>query len=837
MKRIFQRRDVLLALALVAITVTAYWPAMQSGGFIWDDADYIVENKTLRDVHGLKDIWMSPHATPQYYPLVHTMYWVEYRMWRLNPTGYHVTNVLLHTLASFLLWRVLRRLEVPGAWLVGAFFAVHPVHVESVAWITERKNVLSGVFYLGAALAYLSWVNPNAGNERSPRTYVTAILLFLCALLSKTVTATLPAALVLMAWWKDTDRKDQSAASLRSEVHRLFGHIMPLVPFIVVGLGFSLITVWLEKHHVGAKGTEWNMTFIERCLIAGRALWFYVGKLLWPSSLCFNYPRWEIDAGLWWQWLYPLTFVAVIIALWAARKRLGRGPLVGILYFAGTLTPALGFFDVYPMRYSFVADHFVYLASIGVLALVASVIVRASGLEQIGGPSPLSQWGTGSGVRRIAGTGLSAMVLITFVILSREQCRIYRGLEPLWLDTIEKNPASFMAYNNLGQLYLHEGRPELAIPLFEKSIQNNPSELNALNNLGVALVELGRYDEARQHYQQAIAIDPNSPQAYHNVGAALAKQGRIDEAIEYYQKALAIDPDLAATHSNLGTALGELGRIDEAIRHHEKALVIAPDLSMARLSYGETLQAAGRIREAADQYRSAVSLDPSLAAAHYHLGTIAAADQLLPAALDHFHCALEASPNFAEAHCSLAKVLTAIGRVDKASQHFSKAVALAPDSGPIHFDYGNYLAQRGDQAAARQQYLAAEKLMPSDPEPLFQAGVIDQRLGDTAAAEARFRQVLKLAPDHTLVHSHLAVLLAGQGKNQEAADLLRQAVRLAPENAEFFNNLGVIMVRLRNYQEGREALEEAVRLNPDYDEAKNNLNDLLNLMKRGGNLD
>lgn len=837
MKRISHRRGLLLSLALIAITVTAYWPAMQSGGFIWDDADYVVQNKTLRDVEGLKDIWLSPRATPQYYPLVFTTYWVEFRLWGLNPRGYHVTNVLLHALACLLLWRVLRRLQVPGAWLVGAIFAAHPVHVESVAWITERKNVLSGVFYLGAALAYLRWAHPQAGAKRSTRVYITSILLFLCALLSKTVTATLPAALVLMAWWKDGDLKDPSAADSRPEIRRLFSQIVPLVPFFVVGLGLSLVTVILEKHHVGAKGAEWSLTFIDRGLIAGRALWFYVGKLLWPTGLCFNYPRWEIDAGVWWQWLYPLSFAAVVVAFWAARKRLGRGPLVGVLYFAGTLTPALGFFDVYPMRYSFVADHFVYLASIGLLALVAGVIVRASGLEQTSGPSALSKFGTAWGVRRSAGIGLSAMVLIALVILSRQQCKVYRGLEPLWLDTIEKNPTSFMAYNNLGLLYLHEGRPGEAIPLFEKSIQNNPRDLSAINNLGVALVELGRYNEAHRQYLQAIAIDQNNSQAYHNYGVALARQGQLDEAIEYYQKALAIDPDLAATHSNLGSALGELGRLDEAIRQHEEALAIDSGLSMAHLKYGETLQAAGRIREAVDQYRGAVALDPSLAAAHYHLGTIAVADQLLPAALDHFRSALEAAPDFAEAHLGMAKVLAAIGRVDQASQHFSKAVELAPQSGPIHLDYANFLAQHGDPSAARQEYLAAEKLMPNDPEPLFQAGVIDQRLGDTAAAEARFRKVLMLAPDHAQAHSYLAVLLAGQGNNEAAADLLRQAVRLAPENAEYHNNLGVILVRLHNYREGRKALEEAVRLNPDYEEARKNLNDLLNLMKKEGNLD
>ncbi len=809
-----KHRGILLTLALIVLTFVAYWPAIQEGGFIWDDDDYVLENKTLRDPGGLKDIWISPQATPQYYPLVHTGFWIEYQLWGLDPTGYHVTNVLLHALASVLLWRLLRWLAVPGAWLAAGLFALHPVHVESVAWITERKNVLSGVFYLAAALVYLKWEDAKTAGQRRPLRYVAAFLLFVLALLSKTVTVSLPAALLLVAWWRQ-GRECQDKPE-ESPVRLWVGRILPLVPFFAIGLAFSVLTVWLEKHHVGAKGAEWDLSFVQRCLIAGRVLWFYAGKLIWPVGLCFNYPRWEINAGVWWQYLFPLAFGALVILLWAARKRLGRGALVGVLFFAGSLFPALGFFDVYPMRYSFVADHFQYLASIGVLVLVAAAITSIRERLAAGAWKPTSH-------------ALPVVVLILLTPASWKQCGIYRGLEALWLDTIAKNPASWMAYNNLGKHYLHEGLPAKAVPLFENAILHNPGNLSALNNLGVALGRLGRDDEAKERYRQAIETDPLDPQAYHNLGVAMAKEGKLEKAIGFYRKALEIDPGLAATHNNLGTTLARMGRNEDAIEEIGKAVEIDPETGVFQQSYADALMAAARVREAADRYRNAVSLDPSLAAAHYQLGRIAMADQLLPAALAHFRDAVEQAPDFAMAHSSLAMVLSAIGRHDAAAGHFRKALSLAPESGPIRLDYAKFLMSQGDKQAARGEYLIAAEQMPDDPTPLFQLGVLEQQLGDMVAAEARFRSVLK-QQDHGPACNHLAVLLAGQGKNQEAVEMLRRAVKTEPGNAEYFNNLGVMLVRGGDHQVALKALEEAVRLNPGYADARKNLDDLRRLI-------
>ncbi len=346
-------RRAVAALVLIVATLAAYVPAMQ-GGFIWDDDDYVTDNAALRSLAGLAAIWLQPGAVPQYYPLTFTSLWLDYQLWGVAPAGYHVVNVLLHGTNAVLVWLVLRRLALPGAWLAAMVFALHPVHVESVAWITERKNVLSGAFYLGALLAYLRFAGlgaPAAEAERW-RSYALAVALFVCALLSKTVTCTLPAVILLLLWWK------------RGRVTR--AEASATVPLFVVGACLALVTIWMERTHVGAQGAAWLLSPIDRALIAGRAVWFYAATLAWPHPLTFVYPRWEIDAGAWWQYLFPLAAAAVTALLFFARARIGRGPLVAVLCFGVTLAPALGFVDVYPMRYSFVADHYQYLASVAV---------------------------------------------------------------------------------------------------------------------------------------------------------------------------------------------------------------------------------------------------------------------------------------------------------------------------------------------------------------------------------------------------------------------------------------------------------------------------------------
>jgi Flp pilus assembly protein TadD len=523
----------LFGLLLTAAVLAAYLPALR-GGFIWDDDLHVTNNPTLRDWTGLKDIWFEVGKTLQYYPLVHSSFWLEYHLWGLNPIGYHLVNVLLHALAAMLLYRLLTRLRLPGAWLAAAIFALHPVCVESVAWISERKNVLSTVFYLAAALAYLRYtqrseVRPPSSALRPPPSgaYWLALLLFVAALLSKTVACSLPAALLLVVWWK------RGSLTWRD--------VGPLLPFFVAGVALGLNTVSLEKHQVGALGAEWSLTFWERCLVAGRALWFYAEKLVWPANLTFSYPRWEISPAVWWQWCFPVAALGVVAALWFLRHRLGRGPLVAVLCFAGTLFPALGFFDVYPFRYSFVADHFQYLASLGLLALAGAGIHSACGWLARG--------------KRFVPPAVCGVLLPTLGVLTWRQCGMYADMETLWRTTIARNPRCSMAYNNLGHWFFEGKRLAEAVRYFRQAVELQPDNGEAHNNLGTALLQQGQVDEAIGHFARALAIIPNDGAIHGNLGNALAQQGRMVEALRHYEKALSLEPANPLCANNLAWLL------------------------------------------------------------------------------------------------------------------------------------------------------------------------------------------------------------------------------------------------------------------------------------------
>ncbi|SVB68727.1 uncharacterized protein METZ01_LOCUS221581, partial [marine metagenome] len=385
--------------------------------FIWDDDSYLTKNLLLNDIDGLKRIWLDLLATPQYYPLVFTSFWIEHKFWSLDPLGYHVDNVILHCINTVLLWRILSFLRVKGSWLAAAIFAIHPVQVESVAWITERKNLLSGFFSFLSLYFFLKFYNPDKplnfnedqNGERPWPIYGVSLFFFICALWSKTVASTLPAVILLIHWWKQN--------CIRKKI------FLMMIPYFTLGFVFSIITIQLEKFRVGAIGPEWDFSFLDRLLIAGRALWFYIGKLVWPNPIIFIYPRWSIDDSIWWQYIYPVTFLFLIFLLWHWRKNIGRGPLTAILFFAGSLFPALGFFNVYPMRFSFVADHFQYLSCIGI------IVIFSSGVDKITGDK-----------KSLASFILLAALLTTLGKLTWNQGPVYKNELSLWKDTIKKNP-------------------------------------------------------------------------------------------------------------------------------------------------------------------------------------------------------------------------------------------------------------------------------------------------------------------------------------------------------------------------------------------------------------
>ena len=592
-------KTLLTAALIVCCTLLAYLPALE-GDLLWDDAAHVTR-PDLRSLHGLWRIWSDLGATQQYYPLLHSAFWMEYKLWGDALLGYHLANVLLHAAAAILVMLIMRRLGLAGAWLGASIFALHPVCAESVAWIAEQKNTLSAVFYLSAALLYLHF-----DQTRRRSRYFLALALFILALLSKTVTDTLPAALLVVFWWR------RGRLGWKRDV-------LPLLPWFALGAAAGIFTAWVERTLVGAQGAGFALTLVERFLVAGRAIWFYAGKLVWPANLMFFYPRWRVDSAEWWQYLYPLGALAALAALCLlARKH--RGPLAGALIFAGTLFPALGFFDIYPFLYSYVADHFQYIASLGIIVPVASWWADgASGSARPPASSRLPRPGTRRWAVAAACVALAALGALTW-----QQCGMYSDMETLFQQTIERNPTCWIAHYNLGVLIAGTpGRLSEAIQHYREAARLKPDYAMAHYNLALALSRTpDRLPEAIEEYRAALRANPNSDMAHNNLGLALSKiPGRLPEAIEEYRAALRIAPDSAEAHNNLGIALlNTPGRVSEAIPHFQAALRRKPDSAEIHNNLGGALSLEpGRLSEAIEEYRTALRLQPDYPDARYNL--------------------------------------------------------------------------------------------------------------------------------------------------------------------------------------------------------------------------
>jgi tetratricopeptide (TPR) repeat protein len=648
-------RAVLLGIGLLVATLLAYQPAWH-GTEVWDDDGHLTQRE-LRTTEGLRRIWIEPGATQQYYPLVHSAFWLQHRLWGNSTTGYHIVNIVLHALSAFLVFLILTRLNVPGAALAAVIFALHPVHVESVAWMTQLKNTLSGFLYLSAALLYLRFVHDRPNLKVRPSIwYFVALALFILALASKTVTFSLPIVLLIVFWWR------QGRLDWRRD-------LLPLTPFIAAGLAAAAITIWMEREFIGARGEEFAFTFVERILIAGHAIWFYAGKLVWPANLMFTYPRWDIDATAWWQYLYPLGVVVILAALWVIRTRT-RAPFAAVLMFCITLGPALGFVNVYPFRFSFVADHFQYLASIPMIALAAG------GFAWFVRHRRADVWPK---VEAIA----AVTVALVFGVLVARQSAHFVDADTLYRRTLEANPSSWMAHHNLGASQLNKpgGRLDEAVGHLEAALRLNPRYADAHNSIGVALKQMGRLDEASSHHEEAIRLKPDFAAAHNNLGAVRYLQERFDQAEAHYRKALEVSPGYADARRNLGLVLARTGRPAEALDHFRAALDLSPDSAEAHANLGSLLFRLKRYPEAIPHLQDAVRLDPNHAAAHYELGNAFQEAGRLPEAIGAYQRALafEENARAAVVHNDYGVALALHGRLDDAIAQFSEALKLQPD--------------------------------------------------------------------------------------------------------------------------------------------------------------
>ena len=731
-----------LSLFLLVLTLVAYLPALRCT-YIWDDDDYVTENATLPTVDGLRRIWLEPGAVPQYYPLVHTSFWIEYRIWKLHPFGFHLVNVLLHAITAMFLWRLLRRLSVPGAWLIAAIFAVHPVTVESVAWVTERKNVLCAVFYFASLLVY--WRFATGAEQRGRgRLYALALGLFVAGLLSKTVACSMPAVVLVLMWWRHPEKLRRQAVLL--------------LPFFIVGLGMAVMTVWMERHVVGAVGAEFDLSMVDRCGIAGRALWFYAGKVLLPYPLIFVYPRWTTDPLPVSAIFSAIAAVAVLVGLFCGCRRWGRGPLAGALIFAGVLLPALGFIDVYPMRYAFVADHFQYLAMPAMIAMIVVALI-----------SILQRYGVGAVVnadstRRIR--LICALVLLVLVAATWNRCLAFYDAETLWRDTLKKNDSAWIAHNNLGKVLLDRGEPVSAIDHFKRVVELKPDHGNGWNNLGLAYTRLGQYEAAELALDEARMLRPRDETILVNYATLLVRQERFDEAGDIYLQVIDYYPDSLPAYMNLGNMLAGLQKHGAAERVYAKARELQPD-------------------------------NPVLL---YNLGNLARDREDLTLALEYYQGAVTVAPDY----------IDALSNIDILRRR--QAVALA------HNDAGENLAQLGQHEAALAAY--AESLQHWATYPSAQLNTVDSQaaLGRYAEAVTMCRQLLMLDAGAVPAQRRLAWILAtapdeNVRRPKEAVALASAAVSAtAGEVPELLDILAAAQAASGNFREALDQVGTAIEL-------------------------
>jgi tetratricopeptide (TPR) repeat protein len=710
-----------LAIALfIGLTVIAYLPTLRNG-FVWDDDASLTQNRFVKSADGLRQFWLTTH-TPDYWPVTSTTFWIEWRLWGASARGYHATNLSLHIAEALLLWATLRRLRLPGADVAALLFALHPVNVESVAWITQRKNLMAMLFYLASIYCFVRAEEPGSGGPpgetpemRGPsgrpslpfvegKWYWLSLLAFTLAMLSKGSAAVLPIVLLGIIAWR---RRPEARDAFR------------LAPYLLVAGVLAIVDIWFQRHNLAAGEIFRNAGGLERLLGAGAVVWFYLGKAVWPVDLSFVYPAWDIRAGnpLWWL---PLLGVLGLTALlfWKARLRpsgcdaanlarreIWRAALFAWGYFCAALIPVMGFTDVYFMKYALVADHYQHLALIGVAALAGV------GWEQGWRRSPRLAW---------AAAAIAAGLL---VILTWRQCLVYRDSEILFETTLRENPASSLAHNNLGVIYADTGRIPEAEAQFaaalrdesgSSSVQLRPNLAVTHYDLGSVLLKTGRKTEAVAQFEEALRLDPRYPDAYNNLGVVLAALGRPADAVAHYEEALRLKPDFAQAHDNYGNALLQMGRLSEAADQYAQAVDIDPESSRAQANLGSALLQLGRFPEAASHLAAAVDLDPDLTEARAKLGDALMEIHRPEDAISQYEETLRRAPDTIQVQNNLGIALAATGRLQDAIGHYEEAIRLDPGLADAHYNLGNVLLRLGRASEAAGQYEQVLRIKPDD---------------------------------------------------------------------------------------------------------------------------
>ena len=690
------------AVLIVLIAFIAYFPTL-GNGFVSDDDVLLINNNLVKNSDGLRRFWCSVEAL-DYWPVTNTTFWIEWRMWGMKSTGYHATNLILHVAESLLIWILLRKLSIPGAFLAALIFAVHPVNVESVAWIAQRKNLTAMLFFLLSILWYLKYVMPTAGVGMAPamaparshggpweremtparsqggpwereKTFSSFILhpssfhfwywlslaAFILAMLGKGSAAVLPVVLLGIIWWlRNSGTVPISVSTKIRQSPYMRKELIRTAPFFLVAVVFSAVNVWCQTH--GMEVAICRAGFFERLLGAGCVIWFYLYKAILPVNLAFIYPQWRIETGNLLWWLPLLAALAVTAALWCYRKTWSRPFLLAWGFFCVALTPVMGFRDSLFMQVSLVADHYQHIALIGVIALASA---------------GFSAWSlhTRAAVRRaaIAAAGLAVGVL---VLATWQQSALYRDNITIFRDTLQKNPACWMAQYNLGVATARAGLPEESIEHYRQALQLYPEFIMANYNMANVFLDMGRLQDAIERYLRVLQLKPDHAAAHYNLGKALAQTGRTREAIEHYRQAVAINPDFTEAYYNLGNIFEAAGQYQQAIDYYRQALHLKPDDFDIHNNLGIALVQTGRSQEAIEHFQQALSLKPNFET-HYNLGLTLARLGRLPEAIEHYRQALQFKPDYYAAYLNLMSAYAETGRSAEALATAKKALAIA----------------------------------------------------------------------------------------------------------------------------------------------------------------
>ena len=824
----FRIKTILLGVVILLACSAAYVPAMRAG-FIWDDDWLLTRNARITDPggEGLYKFWLTLEQT-DYYPVTWSSLWLEWRAWKDSATGYHIVNIVLHGLGAVLLWRVVGALGIPGAWLIGLIWALHPVNVASVAWISELKNTLSLIFFLLTVLFYLRFDERQAG-----RWYALSLAMFLLALLSKTSVVMAPVVLLLCLWWRRRQLgglhwlgaavvvilgalylfnekllKNLAGQDLPPVQFALILLIGPVVlagglaalliakpwrdalrkypalmtaPFFLLSVYYSLLTIWTQKHTVIQQTRIFGEGegFFWRLACAGMAPWFYLYKALLPVKLVMIYPRWDVDPSAIQFYLPGLVLIGLVGLFWWYRKSWGRPLFFMLAYMLVTLFPVLGFFEMYYFLYAQAADHWQYMGIIGVISLVVGAAWHYLRMREIR-------------VRAVAAV-LAGCLVVALGVLTYRQAETYDSQLTLWRDNIATYPTSWMPYFNLGRAVDDQlGDTEKALSLYKKSLELNPKLAKSYNNIGSIYAQDGRLEEALSYYSKGLELQPWDAMSHSNIGVILARKGErennpqlLQKGLAELEKALELDPRHFNAYMNLALLYIDFGRFDEATRYCDKALELWADNPEVHYIKGKLLTLQKRPAEAVKEYREALRL----------------------------------RDDYVEAHMEVAHVLLGLGMAQEAAAHFSAVLDLPlnrtkpSDRAIAHDRLGVFLAEKGRHGQAVEHFEKAIRLVPGEASFYSNLGLTLFRLGYSQRAIALYNKAVQLDPNSTNAHDNLAIALTRLGQFDEAIYHYRKAVELDPNRLGAIASLAWLLAThpLAERRDGEEALALAQR--------------------------